>query len=253
MEEKARWVEYFIQRLQFSGYDTRYKVVTQALKRYDKRVAKYEQTGTMYPLKTEEEKEKAKRKKKEWYARGGRFESVMYVGASPGGQLKKDIQRLANRFDVKIKVVEKVSSTVKQILQKSDPFEKQHCGRNDCEVCRRGNFRDCKTCGCVYELACIECDRRYRGTTSRSVYERIGEEIRAWRNKEEDSPLWKHAQLHHGDGDFEMDIKVLSQCFGKPSRARITEAVMIEDLPEDKTMNSRGEWSYIKLSKVGRK
>ncbi len=56
--------------------------------------------------------------------------------------------------------------------------------------------------------------------------------IRAWRNKEKDSPLWKHAQLHHGEGDFEIDIKVLSQCFGKPSRTRITEAVMIEDLPQ---------------------
>ncbi len=135
-------------------------------------MAKYEQTGTMYPLKTEEEREKAKRKKKEWYARGGRFESVMYVGAPPGGQLKKDVQRLANRFDVKIKV----GSRGSVVNSETDSFEKQHCGRNDCEVCRRGNFRDCKTCGCVYELTCIECDRRYRGTTSRSMYERIGED-----------------------------------------------------------------------------
>ena len=49
-EEKTKWVSYFVKRLQFSGYDKRFRhrVVTAALKKYDKRKEEYERTGTMF-------------------------------------------------------------------------------------------------------------------------------------------------------------------------------------------------------------
>ena len=31
----------------------------------------------------------------------------------------------------------------------------------------------------------------------------------------------------------------------------VTESVMIDDLSESETMNSRREWTYVKLNKVG--
>ena len=249
-EEKAKWIEHFVQRLQFSGYDQefRHKVVEKALRKHDQRIERYTQTNIMYPIKTQEEKQKAKREKNEWYARDGKFESVMFVEATPGGRLKKQIQQTTKRMNLKIKIVERVSSTIKHILQKSDPFEKVSCWRLDCEVCRRGNYTDCKESGCVYELTCR--DRRYRGTTARTTYHRTKEEVRDWLKQEEDSPLWKHSQMYHNGGDFEFDIRVIGRCFGKPSRRRITEAVRIDELDDEKTMNSKGEWSYIKLSKV---
>ena len=40
------------------------------------------------------------------------------------------------------------------------------------------------------------------------------------------------------------------KCFGKPSRRLITEAVMIEELGENETMNSKSEWGYVNLRKI---
>ena len=252
-EVMVKWVAHFVKRLQFSGYDQkfRYLVVNKALARYDKRIEECQRTGTMFPTISEEEKEKRRREKKEWYTRGGRYESVMFVEATPNGELRKKIQNLANKYKVKMRVVERVSSTIKREIQRSDPFGDGGCGRKDCEVCRGGNTKDCRTSGCVYELICKECDRRYRGTTSRTLYHRTKEEVADWRKKDDESPLWKHARLYHDGKEFEIDIKVIGRCFGKPTRRRITEAVMIEELSDDKTMNSKGEWSYIRLSKVG--
>ena len=64
------------------------------------------------------------------------------------------------------------------------------------------------------------------------------------------SPLWRHSQLYHGGGDFEVDFKVVSDCFGKPSKRMITESVMIEQLSETETMNNKREWTFTKLDKV---
>ena len=57
--------------------------------------------------------------------------------------------------------------------------------------------------------------------------------------------------LYHDGKDFDVEVRVVARCYGKPSTRMITEAVLIEYLPNDKTMNSKGEWSYVKLSKVG--
>ena len=38
--------------------------------------------------------------------------------------------------------------------------------------------------------------------------------------------------------------------FGKASRRMIAESVLIEQLSEKETMNSKKEWSYVKLNKV---
>ena len=62
----------------------------------------------------------------------------------------------------------------------------------------------------------------------------------------------RHANLYHEGRQFEASVKVIAKCFGKPSRRLITEAVMIDEIPEDRTMNSRAEWSYIKLAKIAR-
>ena len=80
--------------------------------------------------------------------------------------------------------------------------------------------------------------------------ERFKEEVRDWWNQEESSPLWRHAQLFHNGEEFDVGVEVLSECFGKPSRRMITEAVAIEELKDDETMNSKREWTYTKLNKL---
>ena len=93
-EEKTKWVSYFMKRLQFSGYDKKFRhgVVTAALKKYDKRKEEFERTGTMFPKLSEQEKKEKRERKREWYARNGRYESVMFVESTPGGELRKRIE-----------------------------------------------------------------------------------------------------------------------------------------------------------------
>ena len=57
--------------------------------------------------------------------------------------------------------------------------------------------------------------------------------------------------MYHDGETFDIDIKILAQCYGKPTRRMITESVMIDELSADMTMNNKSEWSYVKLSKVG--
>ena len=56
--------------------------------------------------------------------------------------------------------------------------------------------------------------------------------------------------MYHEGCEVNVGCKVLSRCFGKPSRRMISEAVYIDELKDSETMNSKREWSYTKLNKV---
>ena len=47
-----------------------------------------------------------------------------------------------------------------------------------------------------------------------------------------------------------MGVKILKNCFGDPTTRRITEAVLIDELTAEETMNAKNEWTYIKLNKI---
>ena len=176
--------------------------------------------------------------------------TVMLVQPTDGSELKKRIQQLARKNGVKMKIVEKAGLTVKKVLQRSNPFGKKVCGRDDCGVCEWGKPGECKTRGCVYQLRCKQDGRKYRGQTGRSVYERVKEEVRDWRGRSEKSPLWRHSEIYHNGENFDLEVKVTDKCFGKPSKRMISESVMIEQLRDDETMNGKQEWTYVKLNKV---
>ena len=86
--------------------------------------------------------------------------------------------------------------------------------------------------------------------SGRSPHERIGEQVRDWVRGVQDCPLLKHSILFHEGQHFDFGVKILRNCYGKPSRRMITEAVLINELTEDETMNSKREWSFVELDKV---
>ena len=47
-----------------------------------------------------------------------------------------------------------------------------------------------------------------------------------------------------------MKVKILKNCFGDPTTRRITEAVLIDELTSEDTMNAKNEWTYVKLNKL---
>ena len=189
-------------------------------------------------------------KKYKWYASDGKYDSVIFVEATPKAEFKKKVQSVVKRYGVKMKVVERVGTTVKGLLQRSNPFGTMGCGRQKCCICSGDGNEDCRSRGCVYEFVCIECQRMYRGQTGRSIYERGKEQIESWENEDDECPLKRHSMLYHEGQRFQVKVRVLAQCYGKPSRRMITEAVMIGEIPDDMTMNGKNEWSFIKLAKV---
>ena len=62
--------------------------------------------------------------------------------------------------------------------------------------------------------------------------------------------MQRHANSHHNGGHFEVEVEILAQCYGRPTKRLITEAVLIDEIPSDKAMNNKSEWSYVKLAKV---
>ena len=59
--------------------------------------------------------------------------------------------------------------------------------------------------------------------------------------------LYEHSKKYHNNQKFEVDISILARCFGELTTRMITEAVLINELSDNDTLNSRSEWNYVKL------
>ena len=147
-----------------------------------------------------------------------------------------------------------MNQTIKTTLQRSKPFRWKPYRCIDCYTCNHSIQINCRTRGRVYQFECIECQlvvtKMYRGQTGRSTYERTKEHIEKWEAHATDSYLHKHALQYHNGGTFNIDVKILAQCYGKPTARMITEAVMINELPEENSLNSKAEWMYVRLPRV---
>ena len=178
----------------------------------------------------------------------------MFVDVTLNGQMKRRVEKAFKKSKMKVKVVEKIRRMVKKELQRSNPYEWEHCGREDCVTCNLGIRINCRSRGSVYEIRCEDCGRTvekmYRGQTGRSIYERMKEHFSKWLSAAEDSTLHKHSVEYHNGNTFKVDVKILAQCYGKPTTRLITEAVRIEELPEENSLNEKTEWNYIQLPRV---
>ena len=62
--------------------------------------------------------------------------------------------------------------------------------------------------------------------------------------------MHNHALKYHSDNSYEVDIRVISRNFGDPMKRLITESVLIDELKDEDILNSKSEWSYVRLPKV---
>ena len=243
-DEAIKHTFYLVKRMQFSEYpiDLRREVVSMAMRKYgENRVA----TG-----KRKNKRLKGIQDEYQWYSENGKYNSVMFIEATPESEFKRRIQQVIRRLKMKIKVVERAGTTIKGLLQRSNPFGHWICDRDMCLICSQESEENCRTRGCVYEYTCEDCGRKYHGQTSRSIYERNKEHQESWIKKDDECPLQRHANMHHNGRHYVAELKVLAKCYGKPSRRMITESVLIDELQITKTMNAKSEWSYVKLSKM---
>lgn len=196
--EARTHLQHFVKRMQFSGYDKamRAKVLQKILRKHDEKMQTYAETNKRYRSREEQydERRKVKEAKKSgWYDKE-RYDGVLFVDVTEDGDMMREILRSCKRNKMKVKVIEKMRSTVKDELQRSNPFKIGKCGRESCVLCRMNTGVDCRTRGCVYQMRCKECSRKYRGQTGRSTYERMNEHFTDYTEKKEGSVLFEHSK-----------------------------------------------------------
>ena len=139
--------------MQYSGYpqEHRYEVLLRTFKKQQQRS---EGDGAARVV------TRRRKKGRDWYDRS-KFDGVMFVDVTPNGEFKHKVQDACKRTGVKVKVIERMNRTVKNQIQRNNPFGWEHCGRNDCPTCNRDIQINCRARGCV---SCINKSSWHRST-----------------------------------------------------------------------------------------
>ena len=148
-----------------------------------------------------------KRKRQEEDAKvSSPVEGVLFIQYTPGSILKKEIMEANKVWDTttagKIRVKERLPSSIKETLTNPHPWKKDPCGRTSCPSCAR-NPGHCKKANVNYRIDCLDCKEvclqaTYWGETHRSHYARMLEQVDNLRRMKEESPLYRHWREHHG-------------------------------------------------------
>ena len=85
-------------------------------------------------------------------------------------------------------------TTLKKVLQKSNPFKQQRCGRENCLICKQAGRGQCN----AHRVMCQGCGNNYVGETARNAYTRGTEHAGGLEDREEKSALWRHCVEKHG-------------------------------------------------------
>ncbi|CAI9736119.1 Hypothetical predicted protein [Octopus vulgaris] len=159
--ELKRHIQYFIHRMQFSGYShkERIRVYKGAMKKFDNILCN-DRNGIcpLYRNKswnTIERTKKKIRKANSWYD-SHKYQSVMFVDTTPGGELAYRFRRTLDKLKLRIKVVEKPGNPIRSIIGRTYPFSRTLCTENYCTVCRFSPQTNCKARNVVYSIRCIE-------------------------------------------------------------------------------------------------
>ena len=252
---KVEHIECMVKRMQFSGYTHRFRfeVVNSAINAYHKieeDVRKGERPLHRHREWKKTERDQAKEmKNKDWYRKGG-YDSVIFIPGTPNAVLRTILQEEIDRSTFKIRVVEHAGRTLKQSLQRSDPFKSSRCRREDCPVCESGGKGRCDMNSALYCITCTACGDVYHGESGRNTYVRCREHRRLLENKSEESPLWKHCVLKHGNETTEFKYDVLKTFRNDAMLRQISESVAVNRVTQGKVMNAKTEWNQPRVPRA---
>ena len=258
-ETVCHHINEFMKKLQYSGYTQtfRYNVAKSAMNAYDD-IKEKERLGIRPKnrLKTwrrqEREIEKA-RKKKDWYKEGG-FDSVLFVPSTPGSQLKRSYQKEIAKSGLRIKVIERTGTTLKNKLQVSNPFKPRHCNRGDCFVCSSGGTGNCNTESITYEVECLgDCTVKdlYKGESAHNAFTRGKKHMTDLNGRNvSNSPLWRHCRDSHSSMMQDFKMRVTGTFKNDAMLRQISEAVQIENTDQQRLMNTRAEWNMSRVPRA---
>ena len=241
-------IDKFRHKLLFSGYShvEREIIVSEGISRYTN-IVKEAESGVR-PLYRSSEWQKESRavqrivKGRTW----SKADSVVFVQATPGELLKKEIEKVMKEAGFKVKVVEKAGRSVKSILQRSDVSPSLMCLDVDCPICLTAGKGKCEVEGVVYHIWCCECknagvDSSMYGETGRTGKIRCKEHREALFDIRKQSNLREHCEEYHGGEMVQFGYEVKKTYPGNALSRQLKEALLIDDHVGPR-MNDRREW-----------
>ena len=184
-------------------------------------------------------------KGKKWY---GGMDGVLFVQATPGSILKREVEYIMKAEGMKVRVAEKGGRQVKQMLQKSDIDGSKFCSDENCVVCTTSSSGSCWKESVCYTITCMECassgiNAKMFGETGKTGKIRCGQHMTAYQ-KGKNSNLWEHACKYHDrrkDVDFKFEVSSVHS--RDPLGRQLTEALSIEaEGLTEFSMNDKEEW-----------
>ena len=176
------------------------------------------------------------------------MDAVMFVQATPGSILKKEVESIMKSEGMNVRVVEKGGRSVQQLLQKSDIDNKKCCSDDECAVCSTSDRGSCWKEEVCYTITCMECkdvgiESRMFGETGKTGRIRCNQHLKAYMN-EKNSNLWEHAcKFHNRRKDVNFMYEVSSVHTHDPLGRQLTEALSIEAAGlNEYSMNDKDEW-----------
>ena len=249
----CRHIRDYSARMQYSGHSKRMRkqVVKSALNAYDRMIEKDERGEE--PLYRHREWNRSKRledkrmKKERWFkGKDKKKESVIFVPATPHSILKRRYQEVIGKAKVEIAVVEVAGTSLKRMLQRSDPFKERKCEKEkSCMVCSGSARGRCREEGVTYKIEC-ECGSSYYGETSRNAITRGQEHKSSLHRKDKSSPLVAHCMEEHGGRMKKFDMRVTGSFRNDAMKRQIAESIQIEQT-KNGLINRRDEWRQVNL------
>ena len=285
-------VKEYVTRMQYSGYDKEFRaqVVESAMKAFDEMIEK-DVSGVepLYRPRGWNKVERARKRrsgKTEWFRGKAKNESVVFVPATPGSELKRRYTNLIEGSGVKLAVAEVPGTSLKSKLQRSDPFREKKCKSDDCIVCVEGDGGRCRIDGVTYKVTCKGCGEVYIGQSSKNAYTRgkehmltvnAGQTAHRARSQAQPSqsqpsqsqpsqassqtygrrkPQPKPTLKHHVDEKHAAEVEPpkfkmeVTEIFGGDALKRqVSEAIQIRETRGQ--MNRQEEWRQIQLPRLG--
>ena len=138
-----------------------------------------------------------------WHKAGG-YDIPLFVPATPGSQLVKQLKEVEERScterKIKFRFEEIAGTSMTSILQKSDPWAGGSCAC--CACCMGEKGGDCRRNNVTYQIVCEECEKmnvvaHYKGETSKNTYTRGLKHLEQIKTKANESVLWAHCKEQH--------------------------------------------------------
>ena len=247
--EAESYIEQFCYKMYLSGYSEKERMIIEREGRNQyKNIVKMSDIGCrpMYRGSDWCKQERAVsklRSRKEWF--GKKNDAVIFVQATPGEVLQREIQKVVNSSGLRLKVVERGGKSLKGVFQRSDVMPDSRCWKDDCVVCSTKPNGLCSKEGVGYRIWCEVCDSEgtgavMHGETGRCARVKCGEHIAALMRKK-NSNLWEHCVAKHNGQMVKFGCEVTNHFKNDPLGRQLDEAKRIQE-EAGELLNDKNEW-----------